>query len=137
MTDSDIRRRSDDNSWQRSDLRTGGRYAGRNYYDRKLTEPGEDLPTPAPPGAAGRAIRVIGLVLLFAGIAGWLWLLLALVSSFGDGILPDDPFGTRVTGVPLGSGGFILILVGGALAAIGHWMDRAARRVTWVDVDPD
>jgi hypothetical protein len=149
MTDSDTRRVIDspdptsggyqeNMSWQRSGLRPGGRYTGRAYYDRRLTDPGEHLPAPipAPPGTAGRAIRVVGLVLLCAGLAAWLWLLLALVSSIGAGTLPDDPFGTRVAGVHLGTGGLIAILIGGALAVIGYGMERTARRrVRWEPVD--
>jgi hypothetical protein len=148
MTDSDTHRTIDssdlngghpDNmSWQRAGLRPGGRYTGRDYYDRRLTGPGQDLPAPipAPPGTAGRAIRVVGLVLLCAGLAAWLWLLLALASSIGAGTLPDDPLGTRVAGIPLGTGGLIAILIGGALAVVGHGMERAAqRRVRWESVD--
>ncbi|HET9140119.1 hypothetical protein [Actinophytocola sp.] len=138
MTDSDTRYR-DNPSWQRSELRPGGRYAGRDYFDRRLTEPGEDLPNPipAPPGTAGRAVKVVGLVLLATGFAAWLWLLLALVSAIGSGVLPNDPFGIRITGIPLGSGGLIAILVGGTIAVVGSGMERTAqRRIRWEPVDP-
>src|SRR4051812_49028970 len=93
-------------SWQRSDLGTRGRATGRDYYDdRRLTEPFRELPRPPAPGAGGQALKVVGLVVALAGVAGWLWLILAFVSAVGAGTLPDDPFGTRLAGIPLGSGG--------------------------------
>ena len=140
MTDSDhapaigspavIGRAYQDNlSWQRTDFGNGGRSTGRDYFDGRTNGASLDLPRPsATPGATGRAIKVVGLVVALAGAAGWLWLILAFVSSVGGGILPDDPFGTRLAGVPLGSGGLVAILVGSCLATVGSWMARAVRR---------
>ena len=141
MTDSDIRaidgpeaasRAQDNLSWQRAGLGPRGRYTGRDYYDRRLTEPTVGLPKAPTPGAAGRAVKVIGLVVALTGLAGWIWLILAFVRSVGAGTFPDDPFGARFAGIPLGSGGLVLILIGSALAAAGSWAARSAReRVRW------
>src|SRR5690348_4851769 len=86
----------DNLSWQRVDF--GGRHAGRDYFDRRVTgpapqtRPGQEL---APPGSTGRLLEVIGLIIALTGGAGWLWMILAFVSSVGAGQMPDDPWGTR------------------------------------------
>ena len=143
MTDSDTTRAINDPgapsrayqdmaSWQRADLGTGGRYTGRDYYDRTVAKPAISLPRSAAPGAVGRAVKVVGLVVALAGIAGWLWLILALLSAVGAGNLPDNAFSARLAGIPLGSGGLVAILIGGALALIGTLAERSARRrVRW------
>lgn len=140
MTDSDhaptigspviIGRAYQDNlSWQRTDFGNGGRYAGRDYYDGRTNGASVELPKPSvAPGATGRALKVVGLVVALAGVAGWLWLILAFVSAVGAGTLPDDPFGARLAGVPLGSGGLVAILVGSCLATVGSWLARSVRR---------
>jgi hypothetical protein len=123
------RANQDNLSWQRTDFGNGGRYAGRDYYDGRTNGASVELPRPsAAPEATGRALKVVGLVVALAGVAGWLWLILAFVSSVGAGTLPDDPFGTRLAGVPLGSGGLVAILVGSCLATVGSWTVRAAQR---------
>lgn len=125
-------------SWQRSGLRTGGRYTGRDYY-RQPDEPTFDhLPRTGAAEATGRALKVVGLVVALAGIAGWVWLILAFVRSIGDGTMPDSPFGARLAGIPLGSGGLVAILVGAFLAVAGSWMIRLdRRRVRWEPAEPE
>jgi hypothetical protein len=127
-----VNRSRDDLSWQRAGLGAGGRYTGRDYYGRRLTDPIAELPKPPMPGATARAVKVIGLVVALAGVAGWLWLVLAFVSSVGSGVFPDDLFGARLLGIPLGSGGLVAILVGSLLAAAGSWAAKSAsQRVHW------
>src|SRR5690349_1694241 len=104
---------SDHQYWQRSDFSSGGRYTGRQYYDQGTTEPEDDrVDRVAEPGSAGRTITVLGMIIALAGGAGWLWLILAFVSSVGANHIADHPFSTRVAGIPLGSGGFLAILIG-------------------------
>jgi hypothetical protein len=137
MTDSDntpafgspviiVRDRHDNLSWQRAGLGSSGRYAGRDYYDRRLTVPAVKLPKPVEPVATGRTLQVLGLLVALAGFAGWLWMVLSFVGAVGAGRMPDDPFGTRVAGVPLGIGGLIAIVLGGLLAVVGSWLARNA-----------
>jgi hypothetical protein len=116
---------SDHQSWQRSDMGTGGRYAGRDYYDKRTTVPDDRV---AVPGSAGRTLTVLGMIVALTGVAGWLWLVLAFVSSMGGGNISEHPFDTRVAGIPLGSGGFLAIIIGCALALAGNWLTKATRR---------
>jgi len=118
---------SDHQYWQRSDLGGGGRYAGREYYDQRTILPDDDRANREEPGGAGRTITVLGLIVALTGLAGWLWMILAFVSSVGANHIADHPFSTRVAGIPLGSGGFVAILIGSLLAIAGHWLARAAR----------
>jgi hypothetical protein len=120
----------DNESWQRTDLGRSGRYTGREYYDDRGTQAAEDyrVDRVATPGSAGRAITRLGIVIAVAGGAGWLWLILALLSAVGAGNLPDDAFGTRVGGISLLSGGFTAILIGVGLAVVGRWVATAAGR---------
>ncbi|MFL6143325.1 MAG: hypothetical protein ACJ72N_15855 [Labedaea sp.] len=140
MTDSDNTRANDglvavdrahqeNLSWQRSGLGPSGRYTGRDYYDDRRASASVDLPARpvADPQATGRAVKVIGLVVAMAGVAGWLWMILAFVSKVGAGTMPDDPFGTRWAGMPLGSSGLVAMAVGGVIAAFGSWLARTAR----------
>ena len=116
-------------SWQRSGLGPSGRYTGRDYYDDR--RPGAQLdPSARPvadPQATGRAVKVIGLVVAMTGVAGWLWMILAFVSKVGAGTMPDDPFGTRWAGIPLGSSGLVAMVVGAVIAVFGSWLARTAR----------
>jgi len=82
----------------------------------------------AVPGGAGRTLSVLGLIIALTGVAGWLWLILAFVSSMGGGNIAEHPFDTRVAGIALGSGGFVAIVIGSLLAVAGNWLARAARR---------
>jgi len=116
--------------WQRADSRSGGRDSARDYEPEPaglVLETRSPLRNPPAPEATGRTLKVVGLVMVSAGVAGWLWMILALVSSVGAGTLPDDPFGTRLAGIPLGSGGLFAIVVGGVLAAVGSRLVRTAR----------
>lgn len=118
----------DNESWQRSGFGSGGRYAGREYYDGRMVLP-EDEPAVRviAPGGGGRILTVLGMIVALTGAAGWLWLILAFVSAVGAGNIADDPFGTRVGGIPLGSGGFLAITIGVLLVLAGNWLTRAAR----------
>ena len=120
---------SDSQSWQRSDFGSGGRYVGREYYGRRTAVPEEGgADRVVVPGSAGRTLAVLGLIVALTGVAGWLWLILAFVSSMGGGNISDHPFDTRVAGIPLGSGGFLAIIIGSALALAGNGLAKAARR---------
>lgn len=121
---------SDSQYWQRSDLGSGGRYAGREYYDNptSLPEATGGADRVAVPGGAGRTLSVLGLIVALTGVAGWLWLILAFVSSMGGGNITEHPFDTRVAGIALSSGGFLAIIIGCALALAGNWLTKAARR---------
>jgi hypothetical protein len=117
----------DHQSWQRNDLGSHGRYAGREYYDgRRGGRPNARPVRTVVPWDAGRALRVGGLVLLSVGVAAWVWLILAFVSSIGAGTIPDHPFGDRLSGIPLGSGGLVAIVLGTLLATVGSKLARAA-----------
>ena len=128
-------------SWQRSDLGSGGRYVGRDYYDdRRMFLPADDRDDRVVPGGAGRTITVLGLIVALTGGAGWLWLILAFVSSMGGGTIADHPFDTQVAGIHLGSGGLVAIIVGSLLAVAGSWLTRASRsryeRAKWDPTRP-
>jgi hypothetical protein len=146
MTDSDniggpatLGRDNGDNlSWQRVDF--GGRHAGLDYFDRRVTGPAPQTrlgPEPSSPAGFGRLLEVVGLIIALTGGAGWLWMVLAFVSSIGAGNMPDDPWGTHLAGIPLSTGGLVAILIGGLLAAIGSSVTRIVRgrtgRIHWVD----
>ena len=119
----------DNESWQRSDFGTGGRYTGRVYYDGRTVLPEDDPAVRViPPGGGGRILSLLGMIVALTGAAGWLWLILAFVSSVGAGRIEDHPFGTRVGGIPLGSGGFLVITIGVLLVLAGNALSRAARR---------
>lgn len=111
-------------SWQRVDLGAGGRYAGRDYYYDRGRRSGAGRAVV--PRDAARTLRVAGLVLVSAGVAAWVWLILAFVSAVGSGSIPDHPFDARVAGVSLGSGGLVAIVGGVLLATVGSWLARAA-----------
>lgn len=125
-------------SWQRSDFGNGGRYAGRMYYDGRTNPPQDDrADRDSMPGGSGRILSVLGLIVALTGAAGWLWLILAFVSAVGAGTVADHPIGTRVGGIPLGSGGFLAITTGILLVLAGNWLSRAARsRYYRVKTDP-
>lgn len=108
-------------SWQRSDL-------GREYYDRRTARPMDNRAGRVVPGSAGRTITVLGMIIALAGAAGWLWLVLAFVSAVGAGTIADHPLRTEVSGIPLGPGGLVAILLGSALAVVGNGLAKAARR---------
>jgi hypothetical protein len=120
-------------SWQRSDL-------GREYYDQRTILPEDDRAYRVVPGGAGRTLTVLGLIVALTGGAGWLWLILAFVSSMGGGRIADHPFDTQVGGIQLGSGGLVAILIGSLLAIAGTWLTRAARsryeRAKWDPTRP-
>lgn len=120
--------------WQRSDLGRG-RSTGREYYNNDIRADNRALPSVqdpavrvATPGSAGRTLTKAGIAIALAGAAGWLWLILALLSSVGSGDIPDDAFGTRLGGIPLGSGGLIAIIIGVLLVVTGTWLAKAANR---------
>jgi hypothetical protein len=114
-------------SWQRSDLGPSGRYSGREYYDRRTILPEDDPADRVTSGGAARAVAVLGLIVALTGVAGWLWLILAFVSSMGGGTIADHPFDTQVAGIHLGSGGLVAIIVGSLLAVAANWFARASR----------
>jgi hypothetical protein len=114
-------------SWQRSDL--------GEYYDSRTLLP-EDVTASAasanhadrvPSGGVGRTITALGTIVALTGGAGWLWLILAFVSSMGGGTIAEHPFDTRVAGIALGSGGLLAIVIGSLVAVAGTWLSRAAR----------
>jgi hypothetical protein len=118
------------------DLGPGGRNAGREYYDHRglaASVSDNDTDRVVTPGGAGRMLTMVGFGLAIAGAAGWLWLILALLSSVGRNDIPDDAFGTRLGGIPLGSGGLIAIILGVLLAVTGNWLAKAARRRTYLN----
>jgi hypothetical protein len=122
----------DNESWQRTDLGLGGRHAGREYYEhRGMAIEASSVDRVVTPGNAGRTLTKVGIGLALAGAAGWLWLILAFVSSVGRNNVPDDAFGTRLGGIPLGSGGLVAVILGILLAVTGIWLAKAARRRTY------
>jgi hypothetical protein len=122
-------------SWQRSDLGPG-----REYYDRRTILPEDDRAGRVPPGGVGRTITVFGMIVALTGGAGWLWLILAFVSSMGGGKIAEHPFDTRVAGIALGSGGLLAVVIGILLALAGAGLSRAARsryeRAKWDPTRP-
>jgi hypothetical protein len=131
---------SDHQSWQRSELGPGGHNTGREYYDQRTILPDDDRADRVIPGGAGRTISLLGLIIALTGGAGWLWLILAFVSSMGGGKIDEHSFDTRVAGIPLGSGGLLAIIIGGLLAVAGSWLARATRsryeRAKWDPTRP-
>lgn len=119
---------SDNPSWQRSDLGPGGRYTGREYYDQSTIVPEDNRADRVLPGGAGRTLSMLGSIVALTGVAGWLWLILAFVSSMGGGTIAEHPFDTQVAGIPLGSGGLFAIIIGSLLAVAGNSLTRVARR---------
>jgi hypothetical protein len=121
-------------SWQRAALGTG---ASRDYYDNTDPDQDPDQPKPPAPGSVGRTVKLVGTVIALAGLAGWLWLILAVLAAMGTGNLSDDTLGARFIGIPLGSGGFDAVLLGGLLALGGSVAEKAARRrVHWEPTSP-
>jgi hypothetical protein len=122
-------------SWQRSDLGPG-----RAYYDRRTILPEDDRAGRMLPGGVGRTITVFGMIVALTGGAGWLWLILAFVSSMGGGIIAEHPFDTQVAGIALSSGGLLAIIIGTLLAVAGMGLSKAARsryeRAKWDPTRP-
>ncbi|HEV2782992.1 MAG TPA: hypothetical protein VGX25_26700 [Actinophytocola sp.] len=103
-----------------------GRSTGRDYYDVRARRSNVAPIRPITSRDAARLLRVAGLTVIAAGAAAWVWLILAFVSSISSGDLPDDAFGARLSGIPLGSGGLVAIVAGVLLATVGSWLARAA-----------
>jgi hypothetical protein len=129
----------DNRAWQHVDNR-GGHIAGRDYHDRRAyvrhgdqydiqAGPSDPFDAMASGRGVGRALAAIGMLIALAGFAGWAWIILSAMTSFGPDTVDQNPFAKTVgPGVPLAPVSFALAAVGGVLAAIGAAMAKAARR---------
>lgn len=112
-------------SWQRSDL--GEYYDSRTMLPKDVSAASAVSAGRVPAGGVGRTITALGTIVALTGGAGWLWLILAFVSSMGGGTIAEHPFDTRVAGIALGSGGLLAIIIGSLVAVAGTWLSKAAR----------
>jgi Inner membrane component of T3SS, cytoplasmic domain len=74
----------------------------------------------------GRFLVAIGLLIAFAGFAGWAYLIFSGFTEPDPGQVPN-PFALEVFGVPAAMVAFGSFAVGGIIASIGKGMSKAAR----------
>ena len=105
------------------EINQAGRDVIRSWHDHRydVDEPLEEL---FKGRGAGRLLMALGLIVAFAGFGGWMYVIL---SGFGSTDPTDNPFDSKVLGLPGPLLAFASFGIGGLLASIGHAMSRAAR----------
>jgi hypothetical protein len=127
----------DNRTWQHVDNR-GGHYVGGNHYDHRhyqrdeynidyQTGPADPFDAMASGRGVGRLLTALGLIIAFAGFAGWMYV---IFSGMNGGFDKGRSFFSMelVPGVPIAPVAFGAVAVGGIVASIGAAMARAARR---------
>ncbi|MET9001529.1 FHA domain-containing protein [Amycolatopsis sp. NPDC004169] len=106
-------------------------YDNRQHHQYEFSTPEGQLISELATGrGAGRAVMVLGLLMVLAGIAIWASVIFRFVKAVtADGFgTPPSLLGPDVfDGVPLGVVGFALFGLGGVVATIGLVMAKAAR----------
>jgi hypothetical protein len=75
----------------------------------------------------GRFLVAIGLIIVLAGFAGWMYLIFAGGASIDDPSGGFNPFEAKVLGLPAAMLAFGTFVLGGVIASIGYGMSRSAR----------
>ncbi|MGV9365512.1 FHA domain-containing protein [Amycolatopsis sp. NPDC003731] len=139
-------------SWQRSSggvsfgdvsagtINNAGRDVNNSYDNRQhhkyefSTPEGQLISELATGRGAGRAVMVLGLLMVLAGFAIWASVIFRFVKAGSDAVssgsfdAPPPLLGPEVfDGVPLGAIGFALFGLGGVVAMIGLVLAKAAR----------
>ncbi|KDN22312.1 FHA domain-containing protein [Amycolatopsis rifamycinica] len=110
-------------------------YDHRQHHNYEFTTPeGEALTSLATGKGAGRAVMVLGLLMILAGFGIWVSVIFRFIKAGSDSVssgsfdAPPPLLGPEVfDGVPLGVVGFALFGLGGVVMLIGMVMAKAAR----------
>jgi hypothetical protein len=110
-------------------------YDNRQHHQYEFTTPeGEALSLLATGKGAGRAVMVLGMLMILAGFGTWASVILRFVKAGSDSVsagtfdAPPPLLGPEVFGgIPLGVVGFALFGLGGVATLIGMVMAKAAK----------
>lgn len=113
-------------------INNAGRDVNHTYDNRReyTTPEGQIFTELATGRGAGRAVMVVGLLMLLAGFGIWMSVIVGFIKGIPTATATDFPplLGPEaVDGVPLGVVGLVLLAVGGVVTLVGLVLSKARR----------